>query len=171
MSGYEWLPPLIRLTEFGGDYAKYEEAIFERFNRDFKKPFATIDGREVRFAYANPRDPSGRDSCFWHLISKGTGKFDKAGEEERETKLDRCERIGWIRKIVERLRQSGVAAGWEVRKGKKRLLIALDDFSYVVILEARGKPPTHYFLITAYPISGEKARKKFAQIIAQDPLK
>ena len=43
-----WLPPLILLSDYGGDWSKYVEAIYERFNEDLLTNQPKYDGKWVR---------------------------------------------------------------------------------------------------------------------------
>ena len=85
--------------------------------------------------------------------------------------LERCHRIHWIKEIIENKDHSSIRCWKEVRKTKKgeckRVCLALEDFSYIVVLEERVD---YWLLITAFPINRkhqrEKKRKKWENFIS-----
>jgi hypothetical protein len=71
--------------------------------------------------------------------------------------LRRCERIRWPRPIIEGV-ETGHVRCWKTKaKGKLRVLVALDDFSYVVVLASLR---TCVLLFTAYPVERPHRRLK-----------
>ena len=90
------------------------------------------------------------------MISKGPGR-----ETERGIDLLRCERIAWPRKIIDlvNLKDDKVVSWCNKRKEKRRQLLALSDFGYLVVLEMRS---TYFLLWTAYCINEgyERTKKK-----------
>jgi len=87
------LPPLVCLADFGGDWSRYEEALYEIFCRDFKRDLIYFQGQPLRLK----RYPisGGKEATFWHLTSEGSV------ESQRTPDLRRCERIPWLRSIIE----------------------------------------------------------------------
>lgn len=85
---YFELPELIELTQFGGDFNRYLEAIYELFKRDFidRKPVF----RGMRLGLKKyPLSQDGKEATFWHMTSEGDD------EDSRMPDLRRMERIQW----------------------------------------------------------------------------
>ena len=143
-----WLPPLIMLTDHGGEWGLYLEVIYDHFRRDFVDHCPSLDGRPCR-VFGKLVD--GKEETFWHITS--TGEV----EDERIPDLRRCERVRWPRPLIETFPADLVRA-WRVeRKKKKRINLAPSDFSYLVVLDER---PRRVSLITAYWIEKEHHRRK-----------
>lgn len=147
------LPEVISLNVYGGDWNKYLQAIYNQFCRDFIHSKPRLPKREVRLK-KHPLE-KGKEATFWHFVSTGET------ESEREICIRRCERISWIRPLIENYNASNVYWWVELRSGesgnKRRICITLQDFSYLVILDDRGE-----FILpwTAYPIEREHQRRK-----------
>jgi len=100
----------------------------------------------------------GKEATFWHLIQEGPV------EEDRVPDLRRCERIRWPRPMIEGL-QSGQVRVWKnFRGGNERIVIAVSDFSYVVILDERED---FVLLWTAYFVERGHQRRKLAKEFAE----
>ena len=89
-----WLPPLILLEDFQGNWQKYEDAIYGYFKQDFIDSHPIFQGRQLGIK----RYPleKGKEATFWHLISEGME------ETNRKPELRRCERVRWPRPIIEK---------------------------------------------------------------------
>ena len=89
----DWLPPLISLGDYGGDWGAYLEAVYECFKQDFVYGKPVFQGRRLGLK----RHPlsHGKEATFWHMIQEG------AVEEDRTPDLRRCERIRWPRPTIE----------------------------------------------------------------------
>lgn len=149
----DWLPPLICCD---GNWQETVERLYTKFQVDLLNAQLTLNGQSVKTRSGPATD--GKDLCFWHLITEGDSP------ENRIPNFQRCERIGWIRPIIER---AGSARSdlhqWEqCREGKTNLAIALPDFSYLVFLGKRGVVASPYFvLLSAYPVEETYRRKKY----------
>lgn len=96
----------------------------------------------------------GKEATFWHLIQEGDI------EEDRTPDLRRCERIRWPRTIIEAVETDKVRVWQSTRGNYERIVIATEDFSYVVILDDRGD---YVLLWTAFCVEKEHRRKKLAR--------
>lgn len=102
----------------------------------------------------------GKSATFWHFTSEG------AIEDERPPDFRRCERIAWPRAIIDRFtgrkpQATDAIVWWENLRGReKRIVLALPDFSYVVIMAARGD---YVMPWTAYPVERRHQRQKMEQ--------
>jgi len=145
----EWLPPLICLADYGGDWNAYLEAIYREYVRDFHCRLPRFDGRRV--GLKRMPESAGKCCTFWHFISEGNVEADRLPD------MRRCERIRWPRPLLDEAVGPGVRVRvWSNRRGKEaRWVIALSDFSYVLILADRGE-----FLLpwTAYHVEFRNRR-------------
>lgn len=156
-----WLPDLILLESFGGDWMRYLEQIHARFKVDFLDSLPAWPGKRVGVK-RHPEYDS-KSATFWHMISEG------AVENERTPDLRRCERIAWPRPIM--VEYDGADPDttdcrirwWtEVRRNETRYHLTTSDFSYLMVVADRGSyvlPWTAYPIM--YPSQREKLRKKW----------
>jgi len=149
MSHGDWLPALALLSDHGGVWQRYVEALFDIYLGDFVRHNPVFSGKIVKVKRHPERD--GKGATFWHLITAGSV------EEKRAPDECRCERIRWPRPIIECSERARVCLWIEKRDDGNRALLALPDFSYVVVLVERG---TFYLLITAYCVEREHRRNK-----------
>lgn len=146
----DWLPSIIELSQYNGDWECYLAALYEVFCNDF------IHSKPTTFApkrWAMKRHPmtNGKEATFWHLIQSGNV------EAERLPDMRRCERIPWVRPMID-ARGTGRVHCWStVRDGDERPAIALPDFSYVVILEAHNE---YVMLWTAFYVEQGSRRNR-----------
>ncbi len=145
----DWLPELMVLSDFAGKWQAYLDAIYEVFCDDFVGSRPSYPGK--RFALKRFPKALGKEATFWHLIQEGDV------EEDRTPDLRRCERIRWPRPIIEAI-QTDKVRQWRNTRGKnERIVIATNDFSYVVILDDRAD---YVLLWTAYCVEQEHRRRK-----------
>lgn len=156
-----WLPPLIALDSHGNCWAAYSAAVYAVFKADFIDSQPFLRGRRIGLR----REPKyqNREWAFWHVIQEGNV------EEGRTPDLRRCERIGWIRAIIEHAHDPCVKA-WENRRdGDRRLLLWLEPQDFLVVLGLRGKD--YALLITAYPTDRGHTRRKLQREYEQSQKK
>ena len=122
---------LLRFEDHGGDWRSYEEAIYAVFPRDFVASKPLFRGKPV-YVERHPFS-KGKERGFWHLVQEGPV------EEERTPDLRRCERIGWIRTIVEHAGEPAVKTWESRRKNKRRTLLWLEESEFLVVLENRTR--------------------------------
>jgi hypothetical protein len=124
-----WLPPLVLLSDFGGDWAAYEAAIYELFCNDFLRQKLAFRGTRVGLK----RHPLslGKEATYWHFISEGDV------EAERTPDMRRCERIRWPRATIENCDAQGVKVWETTRNGQVRIMLWIEDADYVVVLSKR----------------------------------
>jgi hypothetical protein len=142
--------------------------IYAAYERDFIHSRPTFRGVEVH----PKRHPEyqGRCGTFWHVTSQTING-------SRVIRPNRCERIQWIRAMIEATSVEGRVCVYcvEHEGGELRWEIALPDFSYVVVLASRAEG-SHLLLWTAFEQEQDhrrrKARKKYdAWIESQKKLK
>ncbi|WP_165221405.1 hypothetical protein [Aquisphaera insulae] len=155
MSGDEsWLPGLWRMADAGNDWTHYIEQTYSRFRRDFIESQPQFRGVFVR-CRRDPIDEDGKEVGFWHCVTEGPE------EELRIPDLRRCERIAWIRPIIEHSTEVGIDV-WENRnRGETRILLwYCEEFLIVLAARERRRDGFRYYqLITAY-LTVEEHRKR-----------
>jgi hypothetical protein len=153
-----WLPSTIDYADFDGDYEKWLAALYACFTRDFVTSRPTFDG--VRCGLKKKPISLGKESTFWHLITKGEN------EAERLADFRRAERLPWVRPMIENAFGGDVETWSNLRGTERRHLIALKDFSYLVVVADRKSATDgkRYVLPwTAYPIEHANQRKRLAE--------
>lgn len=147
-----WLPPKILLSDFGGDWPRYEDALYAVFCRDFKGDKLYFRGQPIGLKRHPLSD--GKEATFWHFTSEGSV------EAQRTPDLRRCERIGWPRPIIERADDPAVKVWENERKGERRACLWLEKEDYLVVLAVR----TGYVLPwTAYMVVQEHQKRKLRE--------
>jgi hypothetical protein len=146
----EWLPELVKLESCGGDWTAYVETLYRIFHFHFiQSPPKSCLGK--RWAVKKHPMELGKEATFWHVISEGQT------ETERTPDLRRCERLHWIRPMVDAIGSEDVKCWKNMRKGHLRLLISTPDFSFVVILQESSE---YVMLWTAYYVESGHRREK-----------
>lgn len=149
-----WLPALVMISDYGGDWDQYLAALYQFFRKDFIESRPLFRGTSVGIT-KHPYS-QGKESTFWHLISEGKV------EEDRTPDFERCKRIRWSRAIIENHETLFVQV-WENLRGREnRILLRFifDKEDYLVVLaEHKGK----ILLITAYPVTWQSQKRKLQQ--------
>lgn len=138
-----WLPRLLRLDESGGDWTRFCESVYSIFARDFIGSQPQLEGRWVRCR----RDPlyEGKEAGFWHCVQEG------ADEDSRSPDIRRCERIAWVRALIEHANDPQIQAWRAVRGTDNRRVLWFREEFVVVLGERTSRGGREYFqLITAY---------------------
>ena len=145
----DWLPPLILLEDYGGNWDQYLNALYKFFKEDFIDSSPTLEGMRV----ALKRHPieKGKEATFWHLISEGKS------EKDRLPDLRRCERIRWGRPIIEHYNQPAIKFWLNERRGEKRICLWFEEEEYLVVLAKRHG---YVILWTAYLVTKTHTKMK-----------
>jgi hypothetical protein len=133
-----WLPALIKLEDFNGDWNRYIDCAFSIFYRDFIEAQPKFKGCWVRCR----RDQiyNGKEAGFWHCTSEGPN------ESNRIPDLRRCERIGWIRPIIQNSDDPCIKIWQAKKKSELRTYLWLNE-EYLIVL---GHRKDYFQLITAF---------------------
>lgn len=133
------VPP--EIFELSGEWDQYQEAIFKVFQDTIVNGNPTFLGLPVKPKWFEPY--KGKHFTFWHLISEGEK------EDERTPDLRRCERIGWIKWVLDNCGSHPGICFWEEKRkrGSKDYIIWYEKGNYVVILSKRSYG---FLLKTAY---------------------
>lgn len=147
-----WLPKIITLEEFDGDYEKYVNHLHEIFLNDFARTKLKIDDKPI---YYDDRvlDGSGRCECFIHITT-----CEDAVTKDRNFDPRRCERLVWVKPTIENRADEVSVKIWGVRKkGKNKLNILIESERYHVVLTKYNKS---YVLNTAYYVDRNHTLRK-----------
>jgi len=148
-----WLPALIKLEDFNGDWNRYIDYTFSIFYKDFIESQPKFKNCWVRCR----RDLiQGKEAGFWHCTSEGSKG------EDRTPDLRRCERIGWVRAVIEHYDDINVDCWPNIRHGECRWVLWLNEEFLVILGErTRKRDGFRYFqLITAYVTEKEPRKRK-----------
>jgi hypothetical protein len=148
----DWLPPLVSLTDYNGDWTTYLDALYTWFKQDFINNKPTFQGRRLGLK----RQPLtlGKESTFWHFISEG--KI----EQNRTPDLRRCERIRWPKPVIEHVPNPKLKWWITVKSNEERIHIWLEEEDYVVVLADRK---TYLLPWTAFLITRKHTKKKLSK--------
>lgn len=143
-----WLPALITLANFGGDRRRFDAAIRAQFDADLDRGRIQCIGKPVVLS----------GDTFDHVTTKDSPYQGMP----RDPADERCERIAWIAAVLRSAGTPGETRLWRAKhKRRKRLYVALDDFSYFITLAESSRT---LLLITAYPVWGARQQ---AQLFAE----
>ena len=146
------LPDIIELTEFGGNFSDYLEAVYQIFKTDFVDSKPTFKG--TRLGLKRYPLVEGKEYTFYHFTHEGDIENDRLPD------LRRMERIAWPRPMIDS--EHEYLKVWRnTRRGKggtkNRILILHEAERYLIILDDRGD----YILPwTAFLIKGNTQLKK-----------
>ena len=146
------LPQKIYLTDFGGNYSKYIDAIYAVFKRDFINHKSKFGSHELKLKI-NPIFQD-RAYTFYHMTHEGEV------EAHRTPDLRRCECMSWARPAIENAGKWNLKFWRQVRKGKQRICILVEnseDVDYFIILDIRS---TYILLWTAFVSEYKNETKK-----------
>jgi hypothetical protein len=155
-------PDLIELNDFGGDYVSYENALLEIYEADLWKGKITFNGLNVIPRVHKRFELNGKmlDWTFVHFTSEGPD------DANRNLDLKRCERIGYIRPIIENAHLDCVKV-WEnerLDKHNKPILSVVlwceNVYSKIVLTKVKSNRGNYYVITTFYLINSENKIKK-----------
>jgi len=138
----EPLPELVDFSDYGNDWEKYLNAIYEIYMKHIVNAGLSYHGLPVKYRFLPPTD--GKGFGFWHLISEGED------EENRTPDLRRCERILWVAWI---LRQAGTNPDilwYENKRGSNTHVVLWYPLNHYALILA--KRSGYYLLKSAYVI-------------------
>ena len=132
-------PDLVSFSDFGGDWNAYEIEL----NRCFMAEIAAgqLNYRGWRVGCRRMPESAGRWASFWHLVSEGRV------EQDRTPDLRRCERIRWVRWVIENALTHPEVDEWENTRGTETNVLLWYREEYLVVLTRRRE---YWLLKTAY---------------------
>ena len=132
-------PELVKFEAFGGDWNAYEAELYRIFREEIARGGLRFRGQRVRCRRIPETDR--RWFTFWHLVQEGRA------EEDRTPDLRRCERIRWVRWVIENAESHPEIYEWRnERRGKINALLWYREEYLVVIAQRRN----YWLLKTAY---------------------
>jgi len=131
------MPPVLIL--FSGDWSTYERELDEIFMAEIARGGIVFRGWRVNCRRIP--ESGGRWASFWHLIQEGPM------EDERIPDIRRCERIRWIRWVIENADEHPEICAWENTRGSEDNVLLWYREEYLVILSRRTG---HWLLKTAF---------------------
>jgi hypothetical protein len=154
----DWLPPMVPVDPWAHNTFDRLYAVFER---DFKDTHPVYGGKVVWYF---PEVEDGKEVIFRHLTHREQGF---AGE--RLPDMRRCERLPWVRAIIENSEKPEVLT-WDYKEGDGsiRTYLWLKDFDFLVLMkkyrDGSRRLITSYLI--DYPHKRRKLEKKYQKRIA-----
>jgi hypothetical protein len=127
------------LLPFGGDWKTYETELYAIFIAEIAQGGLTFRGERV--ACRRLPETAGKWAAFWHLIQQG--KI----EEDRLPDLRRCERLRWVKYVIEAWNTDGDIQWWENKRASETNALLWYREEYLVILSRRDG---YWLLKSAY---------------------
>jgi hypothetical protein len=153
-----WLPAELTLSACGGNWATYLAKLYDIFRTDFLKSQPSLIGKVCIVSADLAAD--GKEEIFWHLITEEQGGT-------RVPSMRRCERLCWVRPMIEGVPPGRTNLWTELRPhGVTRVLVALNDFSHLVVLKDIKK---NLLLITAFDVAHQHQRTRLQVAWQADP--
>lgn len=136
-----WLPEMANVNPWEADTY---EILYAIFHRDFVASRPRYRGSEVWYF---PQMEDGKEAIFWHLttrehrpkpVPRRMRRYAEsiAQQAGRYPDLRRCERLPWVRPIIENSREPELLA-WDYREGHGniRTYVWFKDRRFVVIMK------------------------------------
>jgi len=149
----DWLEPLARLEDFNGDAEAYITHLFSIFTRDFVNTVPTFKGKPILYDKTND---NGKPRAFIHITTE-----ENLQTGQRELCLRRCERIAWIKSVIENADDPTILV-WEKdqktsKRTARRTFLFLEDEDFLVILQ---EIKWGHYLITAIYVDNPNQKRK-----------
>jgi hypothetical protein len=132
-------PDLVLFNAFGGDWNAYEAELHRIFLAELARGGLRFRGWPVNCRRIP--ETGGRWASFWHLVQEGRI------EDDRTPDLRRCERIRWVRWIIENNAAHPEIDEWQNRRGSETNTLLWYREEYLVVL---GQRRDYWLLKTAY---------------------
>lgn len=132
-------PDLMPFDGFSGDWVAYETELYRIFVTEIA--CGTIQFRGLRVGCRRLPESRGRWAAFWHLVQEGRV------EDDRTPDLRRCERIRWVRWVIENATSHTEIDEWQNTRENKTSTLLWYREEYLVVLAKRSD---YWLLRTAY---------------------
>lgn len=132
-------PDLVPFQAFGGDWETYQAALYRIFQQEIASGGLRFQGLPV--SCRRLPQTGGRWAAFWHLVQEGPA------EEDRTPDLRRCERIRWVRWVIENANTHPEIDRWKNTRYTERNALLWYREEYLVVLTRRRD---YWLLKTAY---------------------
>jgi hypothetical protein len=152
-----WIPNIIELSAFGGDWTAYDDYLYSVFVRDFINSTITFNGKPVKIRrYPIQCD---REQSYFHITNKDSS-IGSTDPNDRIPDMRRCERIEWIKLFIENFDCNngcpdctGIKVWSEPYKGNKRWHFLFKEYKFLVIIEERKE---YNLLISGFYIFNDR---------------
>jgi len=168
----DWLPDMLIVDP-------WTENTYEMLYRIFCRDIRDHNLRYIQYKVWIFNDiEDGKEKIFWHLttrfikpkkIPRRKRKFYPSNqiyiEEDRFPDLRRCERLPWVRALIENSNQPEVKA-WDYEEGDLTIktYVWLKEFDFIVIM--KKYPDNQRRLITSFYVDKPYKRKDFERKFA-----
>jgi len=132
-------PDLLPLSAFGGDWTAYEAELYRVFLDEIARAGLQFRGWPV--SCRRHAEVAGRWASFWHLVQEGPA------EDDRLPDLRRCERIRWVRWMIENGAAHPEIYEWQNTRGTEVNTLLWYREEYIVVLARRRD---YWLLKTGY---------------------
>ncbi|HHL2059771.1 hypothetical protein LI034_07620 [Clostridium perfringens] len=156
-----WLTEIIKLSDFEGDWKKYDDYLYSIFVRDFINNTIMFNGKPVRIR--RYPEQCNREQSYFHITNKDSS-VGSTDPNDRIPDLRRCERIEWIKLFIENYnctkgcdQCTGIKVWKEPYKGNSRWHFLFEEFKFLVIIEERTE---YNLLISGFYIFNDTVMKK-----------
>ena len=132
-------PDLLLFNDFGGNWTVYERELHRIFKDEIAR--AGLEFRGLKVRCRRIPETAGRWASFWHLIQEGYV------EDERTPDLRRCERLRWVRWVIENATTHPEIDEWQNSRRNEINTLLWYREEYLVVLAQRRE---YWLLKTAY---------------------
>jgi hypothetical protein len=132
-------PALVPFTGFSGDWTAYEAELHRIFMAEIARGGIRFGG--VPVSCRRLPEAAVRWASFWHLVQEGRV------EDDRTPDLRRCDRIRWVRWLIENAAAHTEIDQWQNTRGTEVNTLLWYREEYLVVLAQRQG---YWMLRTAY---------------------
>ena len=133
-------PDLLPFDAFGSDWQAYENELYRIFMDEIARAGLRFSGQEI--GCRRMPETAGRWALFWHLVQEGRV------EDDRTPDLRRCERLRWVRWVIENAPTYPEIDEWQNNRENETSTLLWYREEYLVVLSER--PQNYWLLKTAY---------------------
>lgn len=169
LSGCTLFPSIVELNSFRGNWSKYESFLYEIFIKDFVDSKPLLHKKPVN--YRRHPEIENKLQSFFHITSVDTSLT--TNPNDRIPDLRRCEKIHWVRIIIDAYEnkkvcnqcQCGFVKCWaEKWRNNVRWHLLFEEAKFMVVVEERED---YCLLVTSFHLEYshqiKKKLKKFEQ--------
>lgn len=143
---------MVCLEDFAGDSNAYIEHLFSIFKTDFIESSPSYNNKRILFD--NRMLEQDKPEGFLHIVTEK----DNLTGQRTNTDLRRCERLCWIRPVIENFTDDAIDYWEKEDRGKIKTKFLLRDMDFVVILSSRKN--SCYYLVTSYYLDWPNSKRK-----------
>lgn len=143
-----WLPPLAECSDLT-QWQLYEDSLYKIYLEDLFRHTPLFLGKPVKTKYYPPY--KNKAFSFWHLTHEGKN------EDERIPDMRRCERISWIKPLIEHCEEIYY---WSRPDKDGRYYIWFEQGQFLIVLQPKVD---YFFLVTAYQVEYQKKALEYTE--------